>query len=152
MVHKGLSAQQGAKFTVALFSKRKAAEAEEQERLQDQDRKDHREAIIGRINVWLEHLESERAPGSDELSAELLGRVGGPPMPIAANAQEANHSLFISEYSMVRSFAQNMANRRSAPLTLQIRDAQAAGDEEAVARLKHLASFWSSVEHYCSRL
>jgi hypothetical protein len=139
---------------VALFSKRKAAEAEakEEERLRHQARKDRQDAITGRMNAWLEQLESHRAPDSNELSDELLGRVGAPPLPVAANAQEANHALFMVDRAMARSFAQTWAERNAHDLILEIRDAEVAGDEEAVARLEHLASFWSSVATYFSRL
>jgi hypothetical protein len=115
-------------------------------------RKDHEDAIVSRINDWLKQLESHRESDSLELTDELLRTVGAAPMPVAANAQEANHSRFISDYAMARSYATTMVNRKNAPLTLEIRDAQAVGDEETVARLRSLASFWSSVEFYCSRL
>jgi hypothetical protein len=139
---------------MGLFSKRKEIEAaaEEQARVQEQARRDHQDAIIGRIDLWLEQLEAHRAPLSNELTDELLGSVGKAPIPVAANAQEANHSLFITDYAMAKGYAKNMANRKNVPLTLKIRDAQTAGDEEAAAQLKSLASFWSSVEIHCSRL
>jgi hypothetical protein len=139
---------------MGIFSKRKAieAEAERQASVREQVRKDHEDAIISRVNDWLKQLESHRESDSLELTDELLSTVGAAPMPVAANAQEANHSQFISDYAMARSYATSMVNRKNVPLTLEIRDAQAVGDEETVARLRSLASFWSSVEFYCSRL
>jgi hypothetical protein len=141
---------------VGLFSSRKSreaeAETEEQNRLQDQARKNHTDSIIGRIDVWLEQLESHRAPDSHELADDLLGRIGGAPIPIAANAQEANHSIFITDYAMARSYATRIANSNSFDLSAAIDDAREAGDPENMTRLKDLQRFWSSVELYCSQL
>jgi len=106
------------------------------------------------IDAWFARLGDFRSSGAGELTDELLARVGGVPLPVAADATEADSTGFMLDRSFARQYAQNIANGYATHAFANQPTTPAVTNEELEIRreLLQLQHFWASVERYCDQL